>query len=174
MVFPVVLYGCESWTIKKVNQWRIDAFKQWCWRRLLSIPWRRSNQSILKESTLNIHWKDWCWSWSSSTLATWYEGLIYWKRPRCWERLKAGREGDDRGWDDWTASLTQWTWIWASSRRWWRTGKPGVLQATGSQLVRHNWATEHRWKLTSPGERYGNPLQDLAWRSPWAEETGRL
>ena len=125
MVFPVVLYGCERWTIKKADQWRIDAFKLWCWRRLLSIPWtaRRSNQSILKESALNIHWKDWCWRWSSNTLATWYEELIYWRRLWCWERLKAGK-GDDRGWDNWMASPTQWTCVWASSRRWWRTGEP--------------------------------------------------
>ena len=81
----------------------------------LRVPWtaKRSNQSILKE-TLNIHWKDWCWSWSSNTLATWGEVPACYKRPWCWERLKAG-EGDDRGWDGWMASLTQWTWVWASS-----------------------------------------------------------
>ena len=135
MVFPVVTYGCESWTIKKADQWRINAFKLWCWSRLLSVPWtaRRSNQSILKESTLNIHWKDWCWNWSSNTLATWCEELTHWKRPWCWERLKVGKEGDDRGWDGWMASPTQWTCVWASSRRWWRTGKPGVRQSTGLQ-----------------------------------------
>ena len=64
-----------------------------------------------------------------------------WKRPWCWERLKAG-EGDDRGWDGWMASLTQWTWVWPSSGRWWRTGKPGVLQSMGSQRVGQDWATE--------------------------------
>ena len=97
MVFPVVLYGCESWTIKKAECRRIEAFELWCWRRLLRVPWTaRSNQSILKKSVLNIHWKNWCWSWSSNTLATWCEELTHWKRPWCWERLKAG-EGDDRG-----------------------------------------------------------------------------
>ena len=70
------------------------------------------------------------------------------ERPWCWERLKAGREGDDRGQDGWMAWLTQWMRVWASSRRWWRTGKPGVLQSVGSQRVRHNWATEQQeWDL---------------------------
>ena len=96
MIFPVVIYGCESWTIKKAEHWRIDAFELWCWRTLLRVPWtaRRSNQSIL-----NIHWKDWCWSWSSNMLATWWKVETHWKRPWCWERLKAGRKGGDRGWD---------------------------------------------------------------------------
>ena len=99
MVSPVVMYGCESWTIKKAECWRIDAFALWCWRRLLRVPWtaRRSSLSILKESTLNIHWKDWCWSWSSNTLATWCEEPTYWKRLWCWERLKAGEEEGNRG-----------------------------------------------------------------------------
>ena len=96
MVFPVVLYGCESWTIKKTESWRIDAFELWCWRRLLRVPRtaRRSKQPVLKKSVLHIHRKDWCWSWNSNTLATWCEELTHWKSPWCWERLKAGREGD--------------------------------------------------------------------------------
>ena len=81
------------------------------------------------------------WSWSSSTLATWYKEPTYWKRPWCWERLKAG-EGDHRGWDDWMASPTQWTWVLASSVCWWWTGNPGLLQSIGSQRVRHNQITE--------------------------------
>ena len=93
----------------------------------------KGNQSWI----LNIHWKDWCWSWSSNTLATWCEELTHWKRPWCWERLKAGGEGDNRGWDGWMASLTRWTWVWASSGSWWWTGRPGVLQSIGSQL--RNW-----------------------------------
>ena len=121
MVFPVVKYECESWTIKTPERRRIDAFELWCWRKLLRVPLtaRRSNQSILKESVLNIHWKDWCWSWNSSTLATWYEELTHLKRPWCWERLKAGGEGDDRGWDGWMTSPTQWTWVWVNSGSWW-------------------------------------------------------
>ena len=129
MGFPVVMYGCERWTIKKAEHWRIDAFELWCWRRLLRILWtpRRSNQSILKEISLGVHWRDWCWSWNSNTLATWCEELTHLKRPWCWERLKAGKEGDDRGWDGWMASPTQWTWLSVSSgSRWW-TGKPGML-----------------------------------------------
>ena len=94
-----------------------------------------------------MHWKDWCWSWNSNTLATWYEELTHWKRTWCWERLKAEGEGDDRGWDGWMASITQWTWIWVSSRSWWWTGKPGMLQSMGSQRVRHNWVTELNWIL---------------------------
>ena len=99
MVLPVIMYGCESWTIKKAKCQRIDAFKLWCWRRLLRVLWtaRRSNQSILKKSVLSIHWQVWCWSWSSNTLATWCEELTHWKRPWCWGRLRAGGEGDDRG-----------------------------------------------------------------------------
>ena len=141
MVFPVAMYGCESWIIKKAEQWRTDAFELWCWRRLLRIPWtaRRSNQSTLGESVLNIRWKAWCWSWSSNSLSTWCEQLTHWKRPWFWESLKAGGEGDNRGWDGWMALLTWWTLIWASSGSWWRTGKPGVLQSMGSQKVEHGW-----------------------------------
>ena len=144
MVFPLVTYGNESWTIKEAECQRINAFELWCWRRLFRVPWtaRRSNQSILKKSVLNTHWKNWCWSWNSNTLATWFEELTHWKTPWCWERLKAGGEGDNRGWDGWMASLTQWTWVWESSGSWWWIGKPGMLQSTGSQRVRHNWATE--------------------------------
>ena len=87
MLFPVVMYGCESWTTKKAEHQRIDAFELWCWRRLLRVPWtaRRSNQSILKEISPDIHWKDQCWSWNSNNLATWCEELTYWKRPWCCE-----------------------------------------------------------------------------------------
>ena len=73
------------------------------------------------------------WCWSSNTLATWYKQLTHWKKPWCWERLKAGGEGDDRGWGGWMASPTWWTWVWASSGSWWWTGRPGVLQSIGLQ-----------------------------------------
>ena len=104
---------------KKPEGQRIDAFELWCWRRLFRVPWtaRRSNQSILKEISPEYSLEDWCWSWNSNTYATWCEELIHWKRPWCWERLKAGGEGDDRGWSGWMASLTQWTWIWGNSGR---------------------------------------------------------
>ena len=83
------------------------------------------------------------YSWSSNTLATWCEELIHWKRPWCWERLRAGGEGGNREWDGWMASLTQWTWVWASSGRWWWTGKPG-MQSMGLQRVGHHWVTEQQ------------------------------
>ena len=135
IVFPVVMYRCEIWTIKKSEHWRIDAFELWCWRRLLRVPWtaRRSNQSILKEIVLNIHWKDWCWSWNSKTLATWCEELTHWKRPWCWEGLGARGEVVDRGWDGWIASPTRWIWVWVNLGTWWWTGRPGVLRFMGSQ-----------------------------------------
>ena len=96
------------------------------------------------KSILNIHWKDWCRSWNSSTLATSCEELTQWKRLWCWEGRGAGG-GDDRGWDSWMASLTRWTWVWVNSRSWWWTGRPGVLQFMGSQTVGHDWATELNW-----------------------------
>ena len=78
-------------------------------------------------------------------MATWCEELIHWKRPWCWERLKAGGEGDNQGWDGWMASLTWWTWVWVSSRSWHWTWKPGMLQSTGYHRVKHDWATEVNW-----------------------------
>ena len=83
MAFPVVMYECESWTTKKVEHGRIYAFELSCWRRLLRVPW------TTRKSTLNTHCKDWCWSWSSNILVTWCEQPTLWKRPWCWERLKA-------------------------------------------------------------------------------------
>ena len=98
-----------------------------------------------RKSTLNIHWKDWCWSRSSNTLAIWCKEVTLWKRHWCWARLKAVGEGDDRGWDGWIASLTQWTWVWASSGSWWWTRKPDILKSKGSQRVGHDWGTELNW-----------------------------
>ena len=98
MVFPVVMYGCESWTMKKAEHRRTDAFELWCWRRLLSVPWtaRKSNQSILKGISPGCSLEDWCWSWNSSTLATSCEELTHWKRLWCWEGLGARGEGEKR------------------------------------------------------------------------------
>ena len=159
MVFPVVMKGCESWTIKKGERWRIDAFELWCRRRLLSVPWttRRSNHLILKE--INSEYSLEGLMLKLQTLSTWCEELTHLKGPWCWERLEAGGEGDDRGWGGWMASPTQWTWVWASSRSWWRTGKPGMLQSKGSQRVGHNWATELNWDHSTSKQqcqpRYG-------------------
>ena len=143
MVFPVVMYGCESWTINKAECWRIDAFELWYWRRLLRVPWtaRRSNQSILKENSPGCLLEGLMLKLKLQYLATWCEELTHLKRPWGWERLRAG-EGDDRGWDGWMASPTQWTWFWVNSVSWWWTGRPGVLRLMGSQKVGHDWATE--------------------------------
>ena len=144
MVFPVVMCGCESWTIKKAKHRRIDVFELWCWRRLLRVPWTawRSNQSILKEISPEYSLEGLMLNLKLNTLATWCEELTHWKRPWCRERLKVGGEEDYRGWDGWMASPPQWTWVWVSSGSWWWTGRPGILQSMGSQRVGHNWATE--------------------------------
>ena len=115
----------------KAEHWRIDGFELWCWRRLLRVPWtaRRSNQSVLKEINPEYSLEGLMLKLKLQYFDHLMRRLTHWKRPWCWERLRAGGEGDDRGWDGWMASLTQWTWVWASSGRWWRTGKPGVLQA---------------------------------------------
>ena len=145
MVFPGVVYGCESWTLKKAEHQRIDSFELWCWKRLLRVPWtaKTSNQSILKEIS-----PEYSLEGLMLKLKLQYFGHLMWRansleRPWCWERLKAG-EGDDRGWDGWMASPTQWAWVWTNSRIWWRTGKPVVLQSMGSQRVRQDWATEQQ------------------------------
>ena len=97
MVFPTVMYGCESWPIKKADHWRIDAFELWCWRRLLRVPWlqRDPTSPFWRRSALEFLWREWCWSWNSNNLATWCEELTHWKRPRCWEGL--GKGGRRRG-----------------------------------------------------------------------------
>ena len=130
MVFLLVMYGCESWTVKKAESWRIDAFELWCWKRLLRVPWTVKGDPTnpsKRRSVLGVHWKEWCWSWNSNTLATSCEELTNLKRPWWWERLRAWGEGDDRKWDGWMASLTQWTWVWVDSGSWWWTERPGVL-----------------------------------------------
>ena len=143
MIFPVVMYRCESWTIKKAECRRIDAFELSRWRRLLRVPWtaRRSNQPIQRKSVLNIHWKD---DAEAETPILWPPDGKNWligKDPAAGKDWRQ-REGDDRRWDGWMASPTWWTWVRASSRSWWWTGKPGVQQSMGSQRVGYNWATE--------------------------------
>ena len=147
MVLPVVMCGCESWTIKKVECWRFDAFELWCWRRLLRVPWtaRRSNQSILKEIS-----PEYSLEGLMLKLKLQYSGHLMGRIDSLEKILMLGkiegrRRRDDRGWDGWMASLIQWTWVWASSRSWWRTGKPGVPQSMGSQRVGHTWVTEPKW-----------------------------
>ena len=144
MVFPVVMYGCESWTIKKAEHWRIDAFKLWCWRRLLRVSWtaRRSNQSVLREISPEYSLEGLMLKLKLQYFGHLMQRTDSLERPWCWERLEAWGEGDDRGWDGWMTSPIPWTWVWANSRRWWRTWKPGALQFMGSQRVRHNWVIE--------------------------------
>ena len=136
------MYRCESWTIKKAEHQRINAFELWCWRRLLRVSWtaRRSNQSIVKEISPEYSLEVLMLKLSSNT--------FHLKRPWCWERFMAGGEGDDRGWDGWMASPNWWAWVWVNSGSWWWTGRPGVLQSMGSQRVRHDWVTEQKWTWT--------------------------
>ena len=133
------------WEFDCKESWRIDTFELWCWRRLLRVPWttRRSIQSILKEISPEYPLETFMLK-----LNLQYFGHLMQRNDSleksqcCWERLKVGEEGDDRGWNDWMASPSGWTWVWASSRSWWWTGKPGMLQSTGSQKVGHDWVTE--------------------------------
>ena len=142
MDFPVVMYGCESWTIKKADGRRIDAFELmlWCWRRLLRVPWtaRRSDQSILKEISPRCSLKG-----LTLKLKLQYFGHLMWRVDSLEKTLMlGGGEGDDRGWDGWTASPTQWRRVWVNSGSWRWTGRPGMLQSMGSQRVGHNWVIE--------------------------------
>ena len=154
MAFPVVMYGCESWTIKKAECRKTDAFELWYWRRLLRVTWtaRRSNQSILKEISPEYSLEGLMPKLKLQSFGHSREELTHWKRLWCWERLRAGGEGDDKGWDGWMASSTQRTRIWVNSRSWWWTGRPGVLRFMRSQRVGHNWATELNW--TELGGRF--------------------
>ena len=133
--------------------WEFDhkvwALKNWCFwvvvlEKTLKSPWTawRSKPSILKEINPEYSLEDCCWS--SNTLAMWCEEPAYWKRSWCWDRLRAGGEDGDRGWDSGMASLTQWTWIWTNSGRQWRTGRPGMLQSVAPQSVGHNLVTEQQ------------------------------
>ena len=136
------MYGCESWTVKKAECQRIDAFELWCWRRLLRVPWtaRRSNQSILKAISPGISLEG-----MMLKLKLQYFGHFMRRADSLEKTLMLGGIGDGRGWDGWMASLTRWTWVWMNSGSWWWTGRPGVLRLMGSQRVRHDWATELNW-----------------------------
>ena len=134
MVFPVVMYGFESWTIiKRLSAEELLLFKLWYWRRLLSVPWTRrtSNQSILKEINPEYSLEGLMLELKLQFFDHLMERADSLKRPWCWEILKTGGGGDNRGWDGWTASPTQWTSVWASSGRWWQTGKPEMMQSMG-------------------------------------------
>ena len=145
-IFPVVMYGCERWTIKKADCQRIDAFELWCWRRLLRVPWtaRRSNQSILKEISPKYSLERLMVKLKLQSFGHLMQRTNSLEKTLMLGKIEGGRRRDDRGWDGWMASLTQ-TWVWASSGSWWWTGRPGMLQSMGSQRVRHNWANELNW-----------------------------
>ena len=145
MVFPVVMYGYESWTIKKAELRRIDAFELWCWRRVLRVPWaaRRSNQSILKEISPGCSLEG-----QILKMKLQYFGHLMQRTDSFEKTLKLGkiegrRRRDSRGWDGWMASPTQWACFWVDSGSW--TRRPGMLRITRSQRARHNWVTELNW-----------------------------
>ena len=153
MGFPVIRYGCESWTVKKAEHQRINAFELWCWRRLLRVPWtaRRSNQSTLKETSPGCSLEGLILKLKLQYFGHPMQRVDSLEKPGCWKGLRAWGEGDDRGWDGWMASPTLWPWVWISSGSWWWTGKPGVPPSMGSQRVGHNWETELNWTI----DRYG-------------------
>ena len=146
MVFPVVMYGCESWTVNKAECRRTDAFELWCWRGLLRVPWtvRRSNQSILKEISPEYSLKG-----LMLKLKLQYFGHLMGRTDSLEKILILGKtEGRRRrGWQRmrWLDGIIDSTWVWVNSRSWWWTGRPGMLQFMGSQRVGHDWATELNW-----------------------------
>ena len=143
MVFPVVMYGCESWTIRRDEHQRTDAFELWCWKRLLRDPWtaRRSNQSILKEISPEYSLEGLMLKLKLQYFGHLMQRTDSLERPWCWERLKA-EQGDDRGWDGCMASPSVWTWVWAGFGSWWWLGKTVVLQSMELQRVGLGWVTE--------------------------------
>ena len=161
MVFPVAMYGCKSWTIKKAECWKIDAFELWCWRRLLRVPWtaRRSNQSILKEISPGCSLEGLMLKLTLQYFGHLMRRADSLEKTLMLERLRSGAEGDKRGWDGWMASLTRWTWVWVDSGSWWWTGRPGVLRFMGLQRVGHDWVTELNW--TEPNWNF---ILDVWWR----------
>ena len=150
-VFPVVMYRCETWTIKKAEHQRIDAFELWCWKRLLRVSWtaRRSNQSILKEISPEYSLEGWMLKLKLQYFGHPMRRIDSLKKTLTLEKIEGGREGDDRGWHGWIASPNLWTWVWVNSRSWWWTGRSGVLWSMGLQRIGHDWVTELNWiKLT--------------------------
>ena len=150
MIFPIVMYGCESWTIKKGERWKTDAFELCCWRRLLRVPWtaRRSNQSILKEINPEYSLEGQMLMLKLQFFGPLMQITDSLEKTLVLGKIEGRRRRDDRGWDGWMASLTRWTWVWVSSGSWLWTGKPGVLQSMGSQRVGLDWATELNWKMS--------------------------
>ena len=148
MVFPVAMYGCESWTIKKAECWKIDAFELWCWRRLLRVPWtaRRFNQSIPKEISPGCSLEGLMLKLKLQYFGHLMQRADSFEKTSMLGKIEGRMRRDDRGWDGWIASPTWWTWVWVDSSSWWWTGRPGVLWFMGSQRVGHDWATELNWR----------------------------
>ena len=141
------MYGCESWTVRKAEHRRIDAFEVWCGRRLLRVLWTawRSNQSILKEISPGISLEG-----MILKLKLQYFGHLMQRVDSLEKTLMLGgiggrRRRDDQGWDGWMASLTWWRRVWVNSGCWWWTERPGVLRFMRSQRVGHDWAAELNW-----------------------------
>ena len=154
VVFPVVMYGCESWTVKKDESWRIDGFELWCWRRLLRVPWiaSRSNQSI-KEFSPECSLQGLMMKLKLQYLGHLMRGTDLLEKTLILGKLEGGRRRDDRGQNGWMTSLTQWTWVSINSRSWWWTGRPGVLQ---SMEVSKSWTWLSNWnELISLFGSYG-------------------
>ena len=141
------MYGCGSWTMKKAEHWRIDAFELWCWRRLWRVPWtaRRSNQSILKETSPGCSLEGLMLKLKLQYFGHHMRRVDSLEKTLMLGGLGAGGEGDDRGGDGWMASPTRWAWVWVNSGSWWWTGRPGVLQFMGSQRVWDDWVIELKW-----------------------------
>ena len=150
IVFPVVMYGCESWTVRKAEHQRIDAFELWCWRRLLTVPWtaRRYNQPILKEISPGCSLEGLMLKLQFQDVGHLMQRADSFEKTLMLGKIEGRRRREHRRWDGWMASLTQWTWVWVNSGSWWWTRRPGVLQFVGSQRVGHNWATELNWSIS--------------------------
>ena len=164
LLLPLISKSSQGYGFSSGHVWMREldceiswVLKNWCFwtvvlEKTLESPLDcKDIQPVHPKGVLGVHWKDWCWIWNSNTLATSCEELTHWKRLWCWEGLGAGGEGDNRGWDGWMASPTQWTWVWVNSGCWWWTGRPGVLWFMGSQRDGHNSVTELNWVRRSLG-----------------------
>ena len=149
MIFPVVIYGCESWTVKKAEHWKIDAFELWCCWRRLRVPRtaRRSNQSILQEISPGCSLEGLMLKLKLQYFGHLMRRVDSLEKTLMLRGIEARRRRGWQGWDSWMASVTQWTWVWVNSGSWWWTGRPGVLWFMGSQRVGHDWVTELNWTM---------------------------
>ena len=162
LVFPVVMYGCEIWAIKKPKCWRIDVFELWCWKRLLRVPWtvKGSNQSTLKEINSEYSLEGLMLKLKPQSFGYLMQRTSSFEKTLMLGKIEGRKRRDDRRWDVWMASLTALTWVWSSSRSWFWTGKPGGLQSMGSQVVGHteclNWLSD--WMLSASNCKASGPI----------------